>query len=329
MKRMSVVLLAVVLLFCVANFAEAQTKQSASSQDQETIRLSSTLVQVPVIVSDKGGRYIRDLKTKDFKLFEDGVEQEISFFGSIEEPFRVAILLDSSGSTVEQLEMIKRAAEAFIDSLRPHDEVMVISFNDSVQVHCEMTGDRNLLKRAVRAIRPGEYTQVYEAVYTAVWEKLNKIKGRKAVIIFTDGIDTASSEIEEEDTLDAVIESEDIIIYPIRYNTKQDVEKRLSSSGKYTVEQIKEKMAELEKAYNEADQYLQRLAELSGGVLERADSLGDLGNSFAHIADELRQQYLIGYYPSKLIESDNDRKIKVRVTKGDYKVRARPSYAAK
>jgi VWFA-related protein len=324
-----IVLLGLLVNFIVTNSVVAQSKQNGSLQEQETIKLSSTLVQVPVIVSDKGGRYITDLKAKDFKLFEDGVEQEIAFFGSVEEPFRVAILLDSSGSTVEQLEMIKRAAEAFIDNLRPHDEVMVISFNDSVQIQCEMTGNRDVLKRAVRAIRPGEFTQVYEAVYTAVWEKLNKINGRKAVIIFTDGIDTASSEIEEEDTLDAVIESEDVIIYPIRYNTRQDVEKKLTVQGKYSETQIKEKLVELGETYEEADQYLQKLADLSGGILERADSLGDLTKSFAHIADELRQQYLIGYYPSKSTASDNDRKLKISLQKGNYKIRARPSYSLK
>lgn len=329
MKGIVIVLLGLLVNVILPNSLAAQSKQNGSLQEQETIKLSSTLVQVPVIVSDRGGRYITDLKAKDFKLFEDGVEQEIAFFGSVEEPFRVAILLDSSGSTVEQLERIKRAAEAFIDALRPHDEVMVISFNDSVQIQCEMTGNRDVLKRAVRAIRPGEFTQVFEAVYTAVWEKLNEIKGRKAVILFTDGIDTASSEIAEEDTLDAVIESEDIIIYPIRYNTRQDVEKKMAVPGKFSETQLKEKLEELQETYEEADQYLQKLADLSGGILERADSLGDLSKSFAHIADELRQQYLIGYYPTKSTASDNDRKLKISVQKGNYKVRARPSYSLK
>jgi Ca-activated chloride channel homolog len=302
-------------------------QQKEIQQDQEPIKLKSTLVQVPVVVSDKGGRYITDLTVKDFQLYESGKEQEISFFGSIEEPFSVALLLDSSGSTGEQLETIKEAAIAFIDSLRPLDRVMVISFNDSVQIQCEMAGDRDLLKRAVRAIRPGEYTQVFEAVYTAVWEKLAKLKGRKAVILFTDGIDTASSEIVEEDTLDAVIESEDVIIYPIRYGTRRDVEKKVLSSGKYSSAQFQEKQEELNKAYKAADEYLYKLAEYSGGSLERADELGDLGKAFGKIANELRQQYVIGYYPSDLPGSDNNRQIKIRVSKDGAKVRARPSYS--
>jgi Ca-activated chloride channel family protein len=304
-------------------------QQKEIQSDQEPIKLKSTLVQVPVIVSDKGGRYITDLTVKDFQLYEDGKEQEISFFGSIEAPFSVALLLDSSGSTGEQLETIKEAAIAFIDSLRPLDKVMVISFNDSVQIQCEMTGNRDTLKRAVRAIRPGEFTQVFEAVYTAVWEKLLKLEGRKAVILFTDGIDTASSEIEEEDTLDAVIESEDVIIYPIRYGTRRDVEKKILSSNRYTSTQLQSKQGELDKAYKSADEYLHKLAEYSGGILERADELGDLGKAFQKIANELRQQYVIGYYPENLTASDNDRKIKIKVKRDSAKVRARPGYSLK
>src|ERR1051325_11066252 len=101
-----VILLSLLLGGSVPTTVSSQSTQKESNQD--TIKLSSTLVQVPVIVSDKGGRYVTDLKAKDFHLFADGVEQEIAFFGSIEEPFHDAILLDSSGSTAEQLELIKR-----------------------------------------------------------------------------------------------------------------------------------------------------------------------------------------------------------------------------
>lgn len=327
MKLLKQILSFLLFWLCLSFVLPVFGQHKEVQQDQEPIKLKSTLVQVPVVVSDKGGRYITDLTAKDFQLYEDGKEQEISFFGSIEEPFSVALVLDSSGSTGEQLEMIKEAAIAFIDSLRPHDKVIVISFNDSVQIQSEMTGDRDALKRAIRAIRPGEFTQVFEAVYTAVWEKLSKLEGRKAVILFTDGIDTASSEIVEEDTLDAVIESEDVIIYPIRYGTRRDVEKKILLSDKYTPAQIQIKQEELNKAYKAADEYLSKLAEYSGGNLERADELGDLGKAFRKIANELRQQYVVGYYPDDLTASDNDKKIKIRVKRDGAKVRARPGYS--
>ena len=218
--RITTSLLAGVL--CVFSTAMVGSQQNPATRDDPPLKLETTLVQVPVIVSGSGGRYISDLKKGDFTIFEDGVRQEIEFFGSVEEPFNVALLLDSSGSTLTQLEYIKTSALAFIDNLRDHDRVMVISFDDSVHVHCDLTSDRARLRRAVEAIKPGEYTQVYEAVYTAVWERLQDVEGRKAVILFTDGIDNASSEISPDDTLDAVVESEDVLIYPIRYNTRAE-----------------------------------------------------------------------------------------------------------
>lgn len=305
------------------------------SGEDDAIRLKSTLVQVPVVVSWPGGRYVADLQQKDFVVYEDGIKQEIEFFGSVEEPFSVALVLDSSGSTAAQLEFIKSAALTFVDYLRPQDRVIVIEFNDSVAVRCELTSDRNLIRQALMSIRSGEFTQVYEAVYTAVWERLHDLEGRKAVILFSDGIDTASSEIVEEDTLDAVLDSEDIIVYPIRYNTRPSVEQKLRrrvsdsmrGSGLATVEvEWESKRRELDKAYRSADEYLEKLAEMSGGIVERADELVDLKGAFARIAEELRHQYLIGYYPADDSRVREDRRIKVEVKRGGVKVRARPSY---
>ncbi|HJQ69342.1 MAG TPA: VWA domain-containing protein [Blastocatellia bacterium] len=324
-------LLGVVLVGISISIVSGQDK-NRSEQDEE-IRLETTLVQIPTVVRDKGGRYVLDLRKEDFIIYEDGLRQNVEFFGTVEEPFSVALLLDTSGSTASQLEFIKSSAIAFIDSLRPHDRVMVIGFNDSVEVKCEMTGNRDVLYSAVKSLTPGEYTQVYEAVYTAVWERLRDLPGRKAVIMFSDGIDTASSEIVAEDTLDAVIESEDVIMYVIRYNTRGDVERKLEKKvvGGQFVEGGKgipwdEKRRQLDEAYKEADEYLGQLAVLSGGIVEKADELIDLKTSFRRIADELRQQYLLGYYPSKKGKADQDRKVDVIVMRPGLKVRTRPAY---
>ena len=334
--RLPLVALALVLMMLIAPArAQQERPQKPPPQEDEPIRLHTTLVQVPVVVSARGGRYISDLTRDEFTIFEDGVRQSTAYFGSVEEPFSVALLLDSSGSTGAALEQIKSAAMAFIGNLRPHDQVMVVSFNDSVEVLCELTNDPAKLAAAVQSIKSGEYTQVYEAVYTAVWERLNDIQGRKAVILFTDGIDTASSEITEDDTLDAVIESEDIIVYPIRYATREDVERKMEARMKplpgsgNTADlgrQLEQKRRDLDRAYRAADEYLQQLAEMSGGIVERADRLGDLKAALGRIAEELRHQYLLGYYPSNKEKDDRTRKISVRVTRPDVVVRARPAY---
>jgi VWFA-related protein len=262
------------------------------------------------------------------------VKQSIELCGSVEEPFSVALLLDSSGSTEAALEQIKSAAMAFLSNLRPQDRVMVISFNDSVEVLSELTNDTRRLEAAVRSIKSGEFTQVYEAVYTAVWDRLRDIPGRKAVIVFSDGIDTASSEISLEDTLDAVIETEDIIVYPIRYATREDTERKmetrlrasLSSDSQALSAKLDESRRALDRAYRGADEYLQQLADMSGGIVERADKLGDLKAALGRIAEELRHQYLLGYYPTNKQKDDKSRRIAVRVSRQGLTVRARPAY---
>jgi Ca-activated chloride channel family protein len=325
----------VVALLVLPISAQQERGQKPVPQEEEPIKLHTTLVQVPVVVSEHGGRYVSDLTRDDFTIFEDGVKQNIELFGSVEEPFSVALLLDSSGSTESALDQIKSAALAFLNNLRPHDRVMVVSFNDSVEVLCELTNDTNRLHAAVRSIKAGSFTQVYEAVYTAVWERLHDLPGRKAVIVFSDGIDTASSEISAEDTLDAVIESEDIIVYPIRYSTREDVERKMetrmrassSSNGPPEVEsKLEQARREIDRAYRNADEYLQQLADMSGGIVERADRLGDLKSAFGKIAEELRHQYLLGYYPTNKQRDDRARKIAVRVSRPGVAVRARPAY---
>ncbi len=327
----------VAALLVLPTGAQQERGQKPVPRDEEPIKLHTTLVQVPVVVSEHGGRYVSDLTQDDFTIFEDGVKQNIDLFGSVEEPFSVALLLDSSGSTGSALDQIKSAATAFLGSLRPHDRVMVVSFNDSVEVLSELTNNTAKLAAAVRSIKSGEFTQVYEAVYTAVWERLRNIPGRKAVIVFTDGIDTASSEISQEDTLDAVIESEDIIVYPIRYATREDVERKmdsrmrasLNSNGTHpAATNLEQSRRELDRAYRGADEYLQMLADMSGGVVERADRLGDLKSALGKIAEELRHQYLLGYYPSNKQKDERARKITVRVSRPGVTVRARPAYRA-
>ena len=327
------VLPAMICLLIAQNVTPQVERQKPSQPEDEPIRLKTTLVQVPVVVKESGGRYLTDLKKDEFEIYEDGVKREVSFFGTVEEPFNVALLLDSSGSTSEQLDRIKTAALAFIDNLRPQDKVMVIEFNDSVRILSELSGDRQQVVRAIYDLQPGEYTQVFEAVYTAVWEKLADVEGRKAVILFSDGIDNASSEIAMEDTLDAVIESEDVIVYPIRYSTRADVERKIerkfsiqmASNSSKAQEDHQKALRELDRTYREADEYLGELARLSGGVVERADQLTDLKAAFARIADELRRQYLLGYYPPDN-KKDSERRISVKVSRPGAIVRARPGY---
>jgi Ca-activated chloride channel family protein len=326
---------ALFLISALVSVTFAQERTQKSKDDEDAIKLEATLVQVPVTVTNTRGAYVTNLSAKDFALYEDGVKQGIEFFKPVEEPFSVALLVDSSNSTADQLQEIRDSVAAFLDNMRANDRAMIIEFNDSVGTICELTNDKTRLRQSLSEIKGGEFTQVYEAVYTAVWEKFENVEGRKAVILFSDGIDTASYEIKEEDTLDAVVEMEDVIIYPIRYGTKPDVLKKLARRYKPNFnEQLDDARScvpeadrlKLDQAYRKADAYLQQLAESSGGVTEYADRLSDLKGALQRIANELRQQYLLGYYPSNTRRTRQARRINVEIPQGGFRVRARPAY---
>src|SRR5215470_2644532 len=195
-------------------------KAKPEAQDPgATIKIDTTLVTIPVRVLDRDGKYIPNLTRRDFHLFEDNVEQDIADFNSIEAPFHVALLLDTSRSTSFKLGDIQKAALAFIDQLHPDDRVMVVSFDSDIYIDAEFTSDREQLRQAIRRTRTGSSTRLYDAVDLVITERLGKIQGRKAVVLFTDGVDTASNLASAASTIGRVEES-GVLAYPIQYDTE-------------------------------------------------------------------------------------------------------------
>jgi hypothetical protein len=194
----------------------------AEQKDVETVKINTDLVVVPVIATDLNGLYIPDLKQEEFSLEEDGVKQEIAFFATISAPFHVVLLLDTSASTQEKLTSIKRAAVTFIEQLQTKDRVKVISFDDEIRDLNDFTSDRVLLKVAIEKTRPGQGTKLYDAVELAI-SSVRKIQGRKAIVLFSDGVDWHSDQASFEGTLRG-LDEEGIIVYPIRYDTRAETE---------------------------------------------------------------------------------------------------------
>lgn len=194
--------------------------QSDQSQRQpaedEAIRLESTLVNLPLLVSDRSGRFIPQLTKNDFLLYEDGVQQQVASFGSEEVPFSVAILLDVSPSVQGNIPDIQEAALAFVRQLRAHDRVMVVSFDRRARYLTDFTSDRQRLESAIRSISTGSGTSVYDAVYETVAQRLRSVEGRKALILFSDGEDTTSNHASYDDAVNIVTES-DVLVYGLRY----------------------------------------------------------------------------------------------------------------
>ncbi len=331
----------------------AQTSTAEGPEEVEAgdvIKVNTTLVTLPVSVMDRDGRYVPNLRKEDFRLWEDGVEQQVAFFSSVDKPFSVVLMLDTSGSTRFRLEEIQDAAIAFTNQLRPDDRVMIVSFDDQVRVLSEFTSDRGRLRDAIRRTRPGDGTKLYEAVDMVMNQKLNSVSGRKAIVLFTDGVDTTSrhatyaSNVRDAEELDA-------LIYPVQFDTYMDMSGgnggggwpgsgRMPSSPVGVLIQI---LGGINRGgrgpinggggpgtsrhdYEVANRYLHDLADKTGARTYQADSTQNLSSAFGNVAEELRRQYSLGYYPTRQAQAGERRQIRVRVNQPNLAVRTRDSY---
>lgn len=329
-----VLLLSLTIVFFGAGFQiQAQQQKPAKVNEQElpeddVVRVNTNLVTVPVSVMDRQGRFIPDLDQGPFHLYENGVEQEIAHFDSAEKPFTVALLLDTSDSTRFKFKDIQDAAIAFTEQLRPDDRVMVAAFDKRVTMLTEATSDRRVLQDAIRRARTGGGTSLYQAVEVIVGERLNRVRGRKAMVLFTDGVDTTSLGATYERTLHQAQEL-DALVYAIQYHTYDDAMSQSVSSGALNTQVTTSKGESLQTAYARGNRYLNLMAARTGGRFYYADTLRRLTEVFTHIAQELRQQYSIGYYPKNQLVNTEQRQLKVQVSLPGVVVRARRSYLFK
>ena len=282
-----------------------------AENSEETIRVETNLVTIPVAVTDRNNVYMTDLKQEEFKIFENGVEQEVAYFGASEKPFTVVLLIDVSNSTAYKIEEIQAAAITFVEQLKPQDKVMVIQFDESVKVLEEFTNDREKLKQAIKRTGFGDNTALYAALDFSLHKRLTKIEGRKAIVLFTDGVDNYSEKTTFEGTVRDAEESQ-AVVFPIYYNT---FSKTRGAKDYSSVERVR------------GESYLNALADATGGKLVRPSATPTgLTIAFQSIAEELRRQYSIGYYPSEAGTTGERRQIRVRVNRPKLSVRARDSY---
>lgn len=320
------------------------TNVSGKDNPEDVVRVDTTLVTLPVRVLDPHGRIITGLRREQFRVYEDGVEQEVAYFEpsrdaddglsvSVPKPFTVALLLDVSDSTQHKLTQIQSTAIAFVDLLAPGDRVLVVAFDARVHFMAEATDDRNALREAIRQLRAGAGTSLYGAVDAVISSRLSSVTGRKAIVLLTDGVDTASKGSTFDSTIRAVGEL-DVAVYPVQYHTYPDFEDNPSREtfgvgnfgGTSHVTRSGEQASE---AYKRANLYLRQLAAKSGGHFQLADSVKNLGKSFERIAAQLRQQYTLGYYPKNRLSDGTERKIKVEVGLAKVEIHTRRSYISK
>jgi Ca-activated chloride channel family protein len=271
-------------------------------QDEEVgngdvLRITANLVSVPVTVINRQGQYVAGLQQNDFRVYEDGVEQTIAHFSDVDRPFSVVLLMDTSGSTSTFLDQIKRAAKAFVEQLRPLDTVRPVYFHGEIKSLTNVgSGDPKLLDTVIDQLQPGPEmmgTRLYDAVDFS-FQLLKPEPKRKAIVLFTDGENTWGKATLKGTLREA--EESDIVIYTLQYGDLP------------------------------YQSYLQQLADKTGGRYFKATDADSMKQSLAAVAEELRRQYTIGYYPKERTQKRLERKIKVKVGRERVAVRARRSY---
>lgn len=322
---------------------EPQQEQQPAAPEEvdagDIIRVNTTLVTIPVSAMDRDGRYVPNLQKGDFRIWEDGIEQEVAFFQSVDKPFSVVLMLDTSPSTEFRLEDIQDAAISFVNQLRADDKVMVISFDGKIRVLSEFTTNRSRLHDAIQRSRTDGGTRLYDAIDMVINQQLSRVSGRKAIVLFTDGVDTTSRNADYQTNLMDAQEL-DALIYSVQYDTRGDM-----NVGNFPTQRIDIWGAILggifgggggmrrgggrgtaQGDYELADQFLLELANSTGGREYKADSLQNMSHAFANVAEELRRQYSIGYYPKRPPQAGQRRFIRVRARQPNLAVRTRDSY---
>lgn len=316
---------------------QVQTNEAVETANQkdegDVIRVDTDLIVIPTQVYDRSGKILPDLKKQEFKIFENGVEQELAYFSSDEQPFTVALVLDMSYSSIFKLEEIQAAAFTFVNQLREKDKVMVISFDEKARVLCEATNNQKVLRLAIEATKIASGTSVYTALDLVLNQKFNNISGRKAVVLLSDGVDTSSLNLTAGDILKNIGESE-VLIYPIQYDTYKDVQKTRKDTAQVfydeddrpIIVQLPKKKGEREEDYKSAEKFLNELSNSTGGRVDKVSSTTNLNQAFSRIADELRKIYSLGFYPSDKRKVGVRYALKVRVYRPNLLIRARNSY---
>ncbi len=335
--------LGVAALLCLSA-GDSSAQKRKPSEDNQTIRVNVEMVSLPVVVSTHDGRRITDLKKEDFQVYEDGVQQQIAGFAATDEPLSIVLALDTSGSTENDLARIQNAAIDFVNALHPDDRVAILSFSDDVKLQRDFSSDRDVNAYGIKQTRPGGCTVEYEAVWLALEEVLKPVTERKALVLFTDGVDTCSHKASMNETLELAKETA-ATIYVVYYNTEGDMYARgvgptvggYPMPGGYPVPGGMPPMGRpyppvygpgsTHGEYMAGRNYLSKLAEYSGGLL--FDGMQDLSVAFDQVAKELASQYSIGYYSTNDKHDGKFRKIEVKVDKPGLAARTKKGYYAK
>lgn len=288
-------------------FAQApKAAQQAPPQEQQApiFRAGTKVVALYTTVIDSNGRLVSGLGKEDFEVLDNGKPQQISVFSREIEPITVVVMLDTSGSMTDNIDLVKAGAEQFFLRLLPKDRGQIGDFNDKIQLLSGVTGDRDELVAALRDVDFGYPTRLWDAVDAGL-DSLKGLEGRRVVLVFTDGGDN-SSKVSFGATLDRA-RNEEVMVYGIGLQGEEP-----GPNGR--------------PMRTRPDRALRKLAEETGGGYFELDHRDQLTSTFTRVSEELHSQYVIGFSPEA--RDGKVHALEVRVKRPGMKTRARKSYVA-
>lgn len=300
----------------------SRSSQGEEVGEDDVIKVNTNLVTSAALVIGRDRKYVPTLRREDFRVFEDGVEQELAYFASVDRPFTVALLIDNSRSALFELRNILDAAIAFINQMRPHDQALIISLTDDLKTLAGPTNDKEFLRHAISKIKTGGGTRLYDAVDFALNREMTGIAGRKAIVLLTDGVDNASRQASYQTNLNDIAKS-GVQVYAVQFSTYAPASKQTARVRRPPPEGSGFSRVD----YQRANAYLHQLSELTGTSVYPAANLSNLDSAIASIAEELHNEYSLGYYPRIAGNPGEVRRVEVRVNQPWLTVRARPAYS--
>jgi Ca-activated chloride channel family protein len=283
------------ILFCFFSVAFAQ--------DDEIIKVESSLVVLNTTITDAKGLPVSGLKQTQFKVFEDGQEQKVEVFEAEKTPFAAVVLIDTSGSMEARMSMARSAAINFLDGLRPDDVTAIYNFDTKVSLVQDFSNSRDITER-IFDLKADGYTALNDAIFKAAQELAKRPEKRKAIIVLSDGADNKSGRSADKVLKAALVSN--VTIYTIDMSmTDTGGKDRLQNQGA-----------------------LKNFAEKSGGTFIPTPGGAAMRTAFKNIVEELGTQYTLGYQPTNTKKDGKWRAIEIRVARPNLNIRTRKGYNA-
>ncbi len=322
MARETLILISLLAGLLQCTFAWAQERQ-----EPPTYSVTVSLVKVPVSVFDENGAPALELHAGNFRVFEDGVAQNIRSFGIDQNPVSVVLVLDTSATVEKELDRIKQAARDFVRALSPEDRLSVIAFSDEVTRVLDWTGNRRAFQKALRQIEPGIRTALYDAMFMAANDMLHGIEGRKAIILLTDTLNN-QSRVTFQQAAKSIIQSQ-ASLYVV---SKTAIVRKQAMSQRRVVwlHNIYRRMFGganyVEEFFQKREAEMIDLAEKTGGRCLFPPDFDQIGNAYGEIARELKNQYYLTYVSNQRMVPDSYHRITVEYAHPASKVIFRQGY---